>query len=257
MSIRCISDVWEYSNQKGNALLLMLALADYANDENESYPSKKTLARKIRSTEQTVDDLIKKLIHDGELIRIINAGVKTKTGATNRYRIVINKEGGKKTTPLRDVEITPPTPIKGGEKTPPKPSVKDIPSDDNLSSSKPLQEQKMQQPTPLYNSDFVTVREYLEQHFAMTFTGNVVQMIKDDIDTFGVAIVMKACETIREQGKRSVGYKYISTTASNKHKESLLAKEDEVKAQQKAQKEQSAREATLKTAINLYDKDID
>ena len=48
MSMRMMTQVWERSQHKGSELLLMLAIADNANDQGVAYPSKKTLAKKTR-----------------------------------------------------------------------------------------------------------------------------------------------------------------------------------------------------------------
>jgi hypothetical protein len=48
MSIHCANRVWEYSAQEGNALLLLLALADYADENGFAFPGQETLAAKTR-----------------------------------------------------------------------------------------------------------------------------------------------------------------------------------------------------------------
>lgn len=68
MSIKLINHVWEKSQHKGSALLLLLAIADYANDAGEAYPSYETLAHKSRLSVRRVMDVIRKLEASGELI---------------------------------------------------------------------------------------------------------------------------------------------------------------------------------------------
>jgi len=58
MSIREMSRVWADSKQKGSALLLLLAIADNANDDGICWPSTKTLSHKTRMTERNVLRLI-------------------------------------------------------------------------------------------------------------------------------------------------------------------------------------------------------
>jgi hypothetical protein len=65
-----MSAVWAHSPYRGEALLLHLALADYANDEGTCFPSQKTLARKARCSENYVRVAIKRMISDG-LVEII------------------------------------------------------------------------------------------------------------------------------------------------------------------------------------------
>ena len=67
MSIKVSSWVWEHSEQKGTALLLMLALGDIANDEGVCWPGIARLARKTRTTERNVKLLLHKLEDADEL----------------------------------------------------------------------------------------------------------------------------------------------------------------------------------------------
>jgi len=39
--------VWEHSSQKGTLLLLLLAVADFADKDGKAYPSIRTLANRI------------------------------------------------------------------------------------------------------------------------------------------------------------------------------------------------------------------
>ncbi len=73
MSISAIDRVWRYSQQSGTALLVLLALADWADDWGYCYPGHATTARKARTTERNVYLLINKLAESGE-IRIVRKG---------------------------------------------------------------------------------------------------------------------------------------------------------------------------------------
>jgi len=57
--------VWASSPYRGEALLLHLALADFANDEGVCWPSQRTLAKKARCSENYVRVAIKRMITDG------------------------------------------------------------------------------------------------------------------------------------------------------------------------------------------------
>lgn len=65
MSIRIMSIVWASSPYRGEALLLHLALADFANDEGRCWPSQRTLAKKARCSENYVRVAIKRMVADG------------------------------------------------------------------------------------------------------------------------------------------------------------------------------------------------
>ena len=81
MSIRVMSHVWEHSQHKGGDLLLLLAIADHADDHGQAFPSIKLLAQKTRMTERNVQLVIKRLTHSIEL-HWITMPAKARMGAT-------------------------------------------------------------------------------------------------------------------------------------------------------------------------------
>jgi DnaD/phage-associated family protein len=91
--------VWANSKQKGSALLLMVSIADYANEKGVAYPSIETLARKVRMSERNVQLLLRRLEEAGELDIKPNAG----PSGCNLYRIILDEEnarkGGEKISP--------------------------------------------------------------------------------------------------------------------------------------------------------------
>lgn len=86
MSIRVMTDVWQYSKQKGSSLLLMLAIADFSHDDGTgAWPSISTLSKKLRMSERNVQLLIRQAQETGEL------HVQERIGPfVNLYRIIIN-----------------------------------------------------------------------------------------------------------------------------------------------------------------------
>ena len=89
MSVRCITQVWDKSAHSGTELLMLLALADYSDDEGNSYPAVASLARKCRTKERNAHYIIKALQDSGELRILQNEGPK----GTNRYRIMLARLG--------------------------------------------------------------------------------------------------------------------------------------------------------------------
>lgn len=69
-----MAHIWATSKQKGTALLLLLAIADFANDDGEAWPAVETLAKKIRMTERYTHMLLRQLTTAGELAIDMNAG---------------------------------------------------------------------------------------------------------------------------------------------------------------------------------------
>ena len=99
--------VWEHSAQNGNALLLLLAIADFADDNGISFPSVGRLALKSRMSERNTHYVIKQLVAAGELT--VERGAGSRKG-TNRYQILVNP-----TLPM--FEIAPGATLAPGAKT--------------------------------------------------------------------------------------------------------------------------------------------
>lgn len=84
MSIPATKAVWDHSKQqKSGALVVLLAIADYANEGGIAWPAVSTLARKTRMSKRNVQRWLKALQADGELKMFRNKG---RHGA-NLYKI--------------------------------------------------------------------------------------------------------------------------------------------------------------------------
>ena len=77
--------VWELSSTRGNDLLMLLAIADFADDEGNAYPAVSTLAEKCRIQGRGANKILASLRKIGELEIRQNEGPK----GTNRYRITL------------------------------------------------------------------------------------------------------------------------------------------------------------------------
>ena len=93
MSIKVMTDVWDHSQAKGTPLLVLLCLADWADDEGECWPSISTIGRKCRlKDDRHVKRVIRELekIHEVEVI--IGGGKSSRKGGvrSNRYRITVH-----------------------------------------------------------------------------------------------------------------------------------------------------------------------
>lgn len=75
--------VWEKSRHAGSELLMLLALADFSDDEGRAYPAVPTLAKKCRMTPRNANLILAALRRTGELVIRKNEGPK----GTNLYQI--------------------------------------------------------------------------------------------------------------------------------------------------------------------------
>lgn len=76
--------VWQNSTQSEGRLLLLLALADFADDSGYCYPGLQTLAKKSRMSERNVRYALRDLEAAGELQTALRAG----PNGTNAYRVL-------------------------------------------------------------------------------------------------------------------------------------------------------------------------
>ena len=86
MSVRVMARVWAHSQRKDGELLVMLAVADFANDAGECWPSIPVLAAKARLTERQTRRVLIKLEEAGEIRRQKSNGGRNRR---NHYFITI------------------------------------------------------------------------------------------------------------------------------------------------------------------------
>lgn len=89
--------VWRESSAKGSQLLLLLAVADFADDEGVAWPGIDALARKTRLSRRQTQYNIQALIRAGELELTNHGGAGAKD--TNRYLVTPDK--GAKIAPCK------------------------------------------------------------------------------------------------------------------------------------------------------------
>jgi hypothetical protein len=137
VSVRVMSLVWEI-NLPDSEKIVLLALADCANDEGQCWPSMATLARKCSKTDRTVQAAMKSLVTAGHVTRIEVPG----RGCRYCVHPVIASEKASPPKPLPPEAASPRKrfPPKGATGTPEaasdKPSRTIIPSDADASSGK-------------------------------------------------------------------------------------------------------------------------
>ena len=89
MSIKVMTQVWEHAPVDKGSLLVLLALADFADDSGVCYPAVPTLAKKARLEERQVQRVVKGLISKGLLSVEWNKG----PFGVNLYRVRQNVGG--------------------------------------------------------------------------------------------------------------------------------------------------------------------
>ena len=134
MSVKVITRVWDTSKQKRAPLLVMLALADFADDNGYCFPGIESLAFKARVTDRGVKGIISRLVSSGEVLeakgrgrgnrsvyRVVCGLSKEDIEATNfgPYRLArINVAGGRKK--VNGAAISPEEKVNAAAKTAPK-----------------------------------------------------------------------------------------------------------------------------------------
>jgi len=103
MSIKVMASIWENSKQRGTALLMLLAIADNANEYGEAWPSVDHLAEKCRMKRRNAQLLLKELEESGELLIARQEGANTPHGKTNMFTVVtpgaLSRHGVQSSTP--------------------------------------------------------------------------------------------------------------------------------------------------------------
>jgi hypothetical protein len=85
VSIRAINRAWENSAAQGSDLLVLLALADFADERGKAWPSNATLARKARVCERQVRMSIAVL---SDQLKEIDVSYNTGPHGVNEYHVL-------------------------------------------------------------------------------------------------------------------------------------------------------------------------
>lgn len=87
MSVRTQAAVWENSIHAGPHLLMMLAIADFSDDDGQAFPAVATLAKKCRMKQRNAQTLLAALRASGELEVREGEGPR----GTNLFRIRLDR----------------------------------------------------------------------------------------------------------------------------------------------------------------------
>jgi hypothetical protein len=96
MSVTTMARVWATSSHSGTDLLMLLAIADFSDDDGRAYPAVGTLAKKCRMTDRNARLILANLRGSGELIVRVGEGPK----GANQYLVANPLKGA--SAPLKD-----------------------------------------------------------------------------------------------------------------------------------------------------------
>jgi biotin operon repressor len=89
MSIKAMNWVWEQGRAEGSDRLVLLALADFADDNGDCFGSWETMSRKTRLGRSTIARSVKRLKESGELIEIEQSRVVGGRNMATVWRIPV------------------------------------------------------------------------------------------------------------------------------------------------------------------------
>jgi DNA-binding transcriptional MocR family regulator len=96
MSIKVMSKVLETEVVSDHTeLLLLLAMADFADDDGACFPSVRKLAKKSRISDRQAHRVIKQLCDRKYIELVEKGGVRKGKNVSNRYRILVTGENVK------------------------------------------------------------------------------------------------------------------------------------------------------------------
>jgi len=122
MSIRTMSKVWESSQHSGSNLLMLLAVADFSDDDGVAFPAVQKLAKKCRMSKRNAQDRLRELSESGELTILKNQGPPPKY--PNLFKVNLDALGVKPHAPVQySVSRGEVQRMEGVQPTAPKPSV--------------------------------------------------------------------------------------------------------------------------------------
>ena len=87
MSVHISSAVWSHSNSSGSTLLVLISMADQANDEGWCWPSVGNIAKRCRLAERSIQYHLRELEEMGEIES------QARPGRSTVYRVLVTNGG--------------------------------------------------------------------------------------------------------------------------------------------------------------------
>jgi len=149
MSVYVMSRVWKHGPKDQGALLVLLALADFADDDGHCWPAVSSVAQKARMSERNARRVLRKLETDGYLVTEASSG-----RTSNRYKILSDPDN--MSASLQPGQMAHPTRTNGA----PNPDICAI-NPDTAMSAEPSIEPSRTVKEPSERADARHVREVL------------------------------------------------------------------------------------------------
>lgn len=189
MSIKILSHVWQTATVGGSKLLVLLALADFADDKGGNiYPSMATLAVKARLSVDQTRRVVHELIEDGVIELVSQGGWMGARNRSNEYRIVLGGTG-KLQVPSTDASTGTSTDA----------STVPAPMQDDPSCNRHVD-------PPLKAAATPTVGEAWADNMPGTMTPMLLDQLKQLEKEYSAREIIGAIEIAVKRNKRTLGY---------------------------------------------------
>ena len=217
MSIGIMTMVWNSAGTSGSLRLMLLAIADQANDQGECWPSIATLARKAGVHRRHAITLIGALESAG-YINIEHRKITKDLNQTNRYYINLKAlEGGSVPQNTRVVSPSAPGSVPQNTRVVSPSAPGSVPQNTRVvspSAPKPLINHQL---TNSNNSNFALVVELYTNNIGLVASEMLGKKLGDWADTYPIEWVEEAIKIAVENGARN--YAYINTILSRWEKD--------------------------------------
>lgn len=208
MSIQWMNKVWSHSNKSGATLLVLLAIADHANDDGVCWPSIATLATKARISERQAKRVIAALEADGD-IEVMRGDGRTHTST---YRLKNDN-----LTPISRAEKGDICDIKGDKKRERVTfaTVKgDIAMSPDPSLEPPIEPSgNHHHAAAPHGDEIAAVYAAYMDNISATIAPIVSEKLADLVDEVGARSVIHGITIAAQNNKRN--YRYVETVARN------------------------------------------
>jgi hypothetical protein len=183
MSIKLMAYFWEAGPENQSERFVLLALADYANDAGECWPSLDALARKTCLTERGIRGIIRRLEAGGWLDVDEGAG----RNRCNLYRLRTRNEvpperGSPRNVTAQTRNVVPPDPERGS----PKPSYNhQEPSEEKKRARDAASEVLVQWASPQAVASFLAYRKQRSKPLTATAAARLANNLRDIFNAGG------------------------------------------------------------------------